>query len=320
MANYDVFNGDADGLCGLQQLHLAQPRKATLITGPKRDIQLLEKTPAGKDDAVTVLDVSLDSNRAGLKALLEKGAVVTYFDHHFAGDIPTHPKLTAHIDTAADTCTSLIVNKYLNGQFAAWAMVGAFGDNFDDSAQKLATTLPYQPDQVERLKTLGICLNYNGYGATLDDLHFHPDQLFQQLQPYADPLDFVRESPAFKKLHGGYEDDLHRGRSVTPHVLTNTLGIYVLPADPWGRRVSGVLANELAQSAPARAHAMLTHLPEGGFVVSVRAPLTTKKGADDLCRRFATGGGRKAAAGINHLPESDFDRFAQEFRAVFNAS
>lgn len=318
MANFDVFNGDADGLCGLQQLRLAHPRKATLVTGPKRDIQLLEKVPAGNGDDVAVLDVSLDSNRAGLMALLDKGATVTYFDHHFAGEIPAHPKLTAHIDTAADICTSLIINKHLNGKFAAWAMVGAFGDNFDESAEKLAASLPYEPAEVEQLKSLGICLNYNGYGATLDDLHFHPDELFRQLHPFADPLTFVRESPAFKKLHHGYEDDLGRGRSTKPHVLTDKLGIYVLPADPWGRRVSGVLANELAQGAPARAHAMLTRLPEGGYVVSVRAPMTTKKGADDLCRRFATGGGRKAAAGINLLPEIDFDRFVQEFGNVFN--
>ena len=68
---------------------------------------------------------------------------------------------------------------------------------------------------------------------------------------------------------------------------------------------------------PDRAHALLTRLPEGGFVVSVRAPLIAPDGADALCRQFPTGGGRKAAAGINSLPESDYDAFVQRFLAAF---
>jgi hypothetical protein len=38
----DVFNGDADGICALVQLRLAQPVQSKLVTGVKRDIQLLE--------------------------------------------------------------------------------------------------------------------------------------------------------------------------------------------------------------------------------------------------------------------------------------
>ena len=42
MARYDVFNGDADGICALLQLRLAAPADSTLITGVKRDIDLLK--------------------------------------------------------------------------------------------------------------------------------------------------------------------------------------------------------------------------------------------------------------------------------------
>ena len=39
----DVFNGDADGLCALHQLRLAEPlADAQLVTGVKRDIALLD--------------------------------------------------------------------------------------------------------------------------------------------------------------------------------------------------------------------------------------------------------------------------------------
>ena len=88
-------------------------------------------------------------------------------------------------------------------------------------------------------------------------------------------------------------------------------------AAAWARRVSGVFANDLARLQPTRAHALLTRSPKGGFVVSVRAPLNHRTGADELCRQFETGGGRKAAAGINHLPEAAIPAFAQAFFAAY---
>jgi hypothetical protein len=38
-----------------------------------------------------------------------------------------------------------------------------------------------------------------------------------------------------------------------------------------------------------------------------------RSGADEICRQFATGGGRKAAAGINRLPGTDLERFIEVF-------
>ena len=50
-------------------------------------------------------------------------------DHHYAGTIPKHKNLTTLIDTSSNTCTSLLINQHLKGQFIDWAIVGAFGDN-----------------------------------------------------------------------------------------------------------------------------------------------------------------------------------------------
>ena len=44
--HYDVFNGDADGICALLQLRLEEPLVSTRITGIKRDIALLESVHA----------------------------------------------------------------------------------------------------------------------------------------------------------------------------------------------------------------------------------------------------------------------------------
>ena len=63
MADYDLFNGDADGICALLQLRFAEPREnAELITGVKRDINLLKRVDAKAGDRITVLDVSMDKN------------------------------------------------------------------------------------------------------------------------------------------------------------------------------------------------------------------------------------------------------------------
>ncbi|WP_462321095.1 acetyltransferase [Halochromatium sp.] len=319
MTRYDVFNGDADGLCALQQLHLTEPdaERAVLITGTKRDIALLRQVPAVAEDQVTALDISLDKNRDALMGLLARGVSVRYVDHHYPGEIPAHPNLKAHIDTTADRGTSLLVDDLLQGRQRAWAVVGTFGDNFDTAARTAAQSLGLRQDELEQLRELGILLNYNGYGATVEDLHFPPDVLFARLRPYADPLEFVRQDDAFAALQTGYADDMARARAQIPEHRSETHLLMVLPAAPWARRVAGVYANALAQQAPMRAHAMLTRLAQGGFLVSVRAPIDRPDGADVLCRQFETGGGRKAAAGINQLKDSEYADFVDAFLMAF---
>ena len=63
MANFDVFNGDADGIISLVQLRLAEPLNATLVTGRKRDVKLLNRVDASEGDRVTVLDISMRTTR-----------------------------------------------------------------------------------------------------------------------------------------------------------------------------------------------------------------------------------------------------------------
>lgn len=318
MKFFDVFNGDADGLCALQQLRLATPAEAALVTGVKRDISLLKQVRAAAGDEVTVLDISLDKNREPLLALLARGVKVRYFDHHFAGDIPRQDGFEAHIDVAAETCTSLIVDRYLDGRFRQWAVVGAFGDNLDVSAARAAVGLNLTDEQLATLRELGVCLNYNGYGAALEDLFFAPQQLAQRLRPFASPFTFIEEDPeVFAMLRNGAAEDIARAEAIAPDLLSAKVAVFVYPAEPWARRVSGVYSNQLATAYPERAHALLTALPQGGYVVSVRAPLNNKSGADELCRAFPTGGGRKAAAGINELPEDQYDAFVNAFQTMY---
>jgi hypothetical protein len=316
--NYDIFNGDADGICALIQLRLAKPRNASLITGIKRDIQLLTKINAQAGDQLTVLDISMQKNTTQLNQFLTNGASVFYADHHQAGYIPLHPNLTALIDTSSDTCTSLIINKHLDNQFPLWAITAAFGDNFHLSAEHLAKTINLAPQNLQPLNNLGTYINYNAYGSCLDDLHFAPDKLYREMADYISPLDFIASSPViYQQLENGYLEDMHSAGQTLAEYATDNIAVFILPDQAWARRVSGVFSNDLANQHPDRAQAVLTYTPANDYQVSVRAPLNNKVKADELCASFKTGGGRKAAAGINHLPLTELAEFIEKFSQTY---
>ena len=316
MQFYDIFNGDADGICALQQLRLEEPRAATLVTGVKRDVRLLDRVTAGAGDELTVLDISLKTNAKSVTRLLGAGARLRYFDHHAPGEIPRHANLKAFIDIAPDTCTSLIVDRYLNGRQRLWAVVAAFGDNLAEPAQRAAADLDLDETDVQRLRELGECINYNAYGETVDDLHYPPAELYETLSRYRDPRDFIEGEPVFEVLKNALADDFDRAHAIVPRVATEKSALMVLPDAAWSRRIHGLIANQLARRNPGRAHAVLVG-GSGGYTVSVRAPLEKPYGADALCAKFETGGGRQAAAGVNQLPEADYARFVAEFTRAF---
>lgn len=319
MKQYDCFNGDADGICALIQLRLNEPRRAELVTGVKRDIKLLERVQAESGDQVTALDISMDKNKDALNRILQQGAEVFYSDHHFAGDIPEHDKLTAIINTTPDVCTSLLINQHLNSQYLEWAVVGTFGDNLKKSAHGLAKPLNLDESKLEKLENLGIYINYNGYGSNLEDLHFHPAELYRAAQKYSSPFDFMQDGKeTYLTLEQGYHDDMAKVNAINTHAEKPHAAVYLLPDAPWARRVSGVFGNDLANRYPDRAHAVITDLGNENYIVSVRAPLNNKQGADEICRQFETGGGRKAAAGINLLPNTDLDKFINTFSDYYS--
>lgn len=317
---FDVFNGDADGICALIQLRLAQPIKASLVTGIKRDIKLLDRVHAAKGDNITVLDISLAKNNSDLNKLLNQGAKVFYIDHHNPGEIPSHPALTTLIDTDANMCTSLLVNQHLNNQFPAWAVTAAFGDNLFNSANQLAANIGLSEQQTEQLKLLGTCINYNAYGSSIEDLHFAPDQLYKEMAGFESPFDFIRQNQTIhQQLLNGYQDDLNKARQIKPEYCIDSAAVYLLPDQIWARRISGVFGNLLANQYPDRAHAIISINQANDYQISVRAPLTNKTGADELCASFPTGGGRKAAAGINHLEKDQLEEFIRRFEQKYSA-
>jgi hypothetical protein len=330
MTSTYAFNGDADGLCALQQLRLAAAAAGgpaggsvggeTLITGVKRDIALLERVQGGPGVEATVLDVSLDVNRAGLVALLESGATVRYFDHHFAGEIPQHPRLETHIDPDAKVCTSILVDRHLAGQFRRWAAVGAFGDSLIDQGRLLSQEAGLTPEEVDRLAKVGVALNYNDYGETIADLHVPPTELAAEMLKYEDPLKFEAHSAIFHRLAMGFREDMAQASRLEPSLKVQGAIVFELPDAAWARRSSGTLANDLAKAHAGNALAIVSQKTGGGYLVSLRVPGDAKVSAEAFCRRYPTGGGRRTAAGINHLPSEELEAFKTAFAQQFRLS
>jgi len=171
--------------------------------------------------------------------------------------------------------------------------------------------------ELASLQQLGICLNYNGYGFELEDLMFHPAELYEILHPFADPRDFLINNPPYKALLQQYQTDMQLSENVSPETVNETGAVYVLPNESWAKRIVGVMGNDLAKQNPDLAHALLVDMGEGGYRVSVRAPYNRKQGADELCRQFESGGGRKAAAGINQLSYNLLPQFLDKFNQTF---
>jgi hypothetical protein len=197
-------------------------------------------------------------------------------------------------------------------------VVAAFGDNLPAQAERAAEPLALSVAQLTLLRELGECMNYNAYGDSVQDLHFDPAELYRRLQPFTDPSEFATRDPAFATLREGYREDLAQSVRVRPVLDGPSHYLLILPDARWARRVHGVVANRLAGAHPRRAHAVLVKRGSS-YRASVRAPKASPMGADELCRRFPTGGGRPEAAGIEALPAAQLGQFRQAFESAFES-
>mgnify|MGYP000088198947 CR=1 FL=1 len=93
-------------------------------------------------------------------------------------------------------------------------MTAAYGDNLFVAAEEAAIPLNLSTEELEQLKLLGTCINYNGYGSSLEDLIFTPEELYQKIKPYSDPFDFINNEPAYKTLLNGYREDISNAEAI----------------------------------------------------------------------------------------------------------
>jgi hypothetical protein len=312
-SHFDVFNGDADGLCALQQLRLANPQESQVVTGTKRDQVLLPRVKANPGDSVTVVDLPLGPNLDALLGLLEGGVCVEYFDHHHAAQVPEHRLLRLSLDPAPTVCSSVLVDRYLNGRFRLWAIVGAFGDNMFATANALADSIGLSAGRTKLLRSLGECLNYNAYGDSVKDLAMPPAQVHRSMATFIDPFDFMVRTDIYVRLARHWAEDIMLADNVSPVLESERLVVTVLPDAAWARRVIGAHANCLVNRYPERVCVSLVPNHRSGVTVSLRTPAGSGITADQLARRYG-GDGRSTAAGINNLPLDDVSLFLRSLQ------
>jgi hypothetical protein len=330
----DVFNGDADGIFSLIQLRKAFPVSASsqiLVSGVKRDNALLARISdeQAADAVVHALDISFDKNTDDLRRILSLGASVFYCDHHQARTLFEHERLQCLIDFAPTVCTGLLMNVYLEGRQQLWAIAAAFGDSLNSVAEAECAALGLSSVDVSALRELGVLVNYNGYGASVADLHYDPVDLYTALMPYDSPLAAVADTAAdspFAVLRRGYAEDMAAAAAAEVVACDDVVRAVVLPCEPWARRISGTLGNDLAHANPSQAIVIATPNDSGAasvsgetMTVSLRAPKTRLEGAGDICAGFATGGGRAGAGGVNALPVGELDAFVAAVRDYYGS-
>jgi len=322
VSDFDLFNGDADGIFSLLQLRHVEPRpEAALVTGVKRDTQLFQRiaAQAKAGDRICALDIGMSRNTPALRHVLDAKADVFFCDHHATGDIPQSPHLILIADDAPETCTAYLIDQYLDGAKAAWAVCGAYGDNFQALAGRIAANRNVA-FPLNQLRELGELVNYNAYGSTVEDLHFHPADLYRILSAYPDPMAFIEDKPdALEILRTGYRSDWEIAGKAREIDISNAGQILSLPASPASNRISGLFANALVDEDPDTAFAILTHLDSdiGGYRVSIRAPIARQTQAADVFAKTYGGGGRAEAAGIDYLQDGQMDEFIAAFQAAF---
>lgn len=279
-----AYNGDADGICSMVQWGLVHGVDGNRVTGVKRDIELLDRINPSKGDEVIVMDISMARNHSMAQKFAQNGANITWFDHHLAGE--NIESISAHIDTSDNVCTARIVEQHL-GVESSWAQVALHGDGLSKHSS------------IPEYRELGELLNYNGYGADLTDLHFHPDDLMMLCLESKTPEQFML-STAFVKLKEGFDSDMSNADSIVEKD-----GFFLLPNEAWARRVVGVMAHRINEKGTGP-HVIA--IDKGStFQVSIRG----KNGIGELCAMFG-GGGRATAGGIDNLPKAEITALMNE--------
>ena len=318
MTNYDVFNGDTDGIFAWHQLRLTHPRDAEIVTGVKRDVNLASKVNAEEGDLVTIMDVSHAKNRKDVQRILDSGAIIEYFDHHDPKELIEHPNITYHINTEPNISTGLIVNSHVNGQNCLWSIATAFGDNHLDLAMNMAKSESLSDEQVLILKQIGLVVNYNSYGQTIEDLFYSPEEIAEAAGACgSDIFKFLEQGDIFSTLLENFNADMSSAVCQEPFSISKNGVIYTLPNEAWTHRIMGSFSNHLVSTNKNLACAIAVLNSDGTYRISVRSSINNPHGAGNLCGNFG-GGGREKAGGINNLPASDMNTFKEEFDKVFS--
>ena len=289
MTNYDVFNGDTDGIFAWHQLRLAHPREAKIVTGVKRDVNLASRVDSQEGDLVTIMDVSHAKNRKDVQRILDSGAIVEYFDHHDPKELIEHPNITYHINTEPNISTGLIVNSHVKGQNRLWSIATAFGDNHIDLAMNMAKSEGLSDEQVLILKQIGLVVNYNSYGQTVDDLFFSPEEIAEAARACGpDIFNFLEQGDIFSTLLENFNADIFGPLAFDNSVSKKSATIKGIKNEVAGDADVLLVPNVEAGNALVKMMIYFMGACAAGVVVGGKVPVVITSRSDDATARLAS--------------------------------
>ena len=312
---YDLFNGDADGIISVHQYRMFKPKKTNLVSGIKRDVTLLRHCDSIKNTKINVFDISVLSNEEYIDSILKKNNKIIWYDHHETGGRVSADNIKISVDTDPNTCTNIIVDKTLGGIYRPWTICGAFGDNLHDKANEL--NISFNEEQMKIFQEVGETLNYNGYGLKIEDLNAHPKDVLLDLMNYESPFEYHSKSELFNKIKNQMKLDREKLESSEVLYRSHAGEVLLLPPGQEATRYSGIFSNKKSTDNPDLAFAIITHGNNNTYRVSIRSPQNNPFGASELALRFPSGGGREKAAGINELKKVDLKKFIYNFCQVY---
>jgi hypothetical protein len=311
---YDVFNGDADGICALLQLRLQDDERARrrLVTGVKRDIRLLEKIqvrPRDRDHGARYL-ARFEPRRPRAGAGGRRAEVTLVRS-------PLRRR-----DPGARGCWPSSILRPGCARACWWTATLAARSTPGPSSAPSATTSKRRPaasreadfdaGQAKRCCALGEALNHNAYGESVADLRYPPAELYRHAEavsPARSPSS-PRRRPS-RNCARAIARTCALPRTLRPVLAEEGGLVFVLPDTAWARRVSGVFANRLDDGAHAeRAIAVLTSRRRAA--ASWSACARRRRGPTAPTRCAASSRAAAAESRRRHQPpagEADYERF-----------
>lgn len=310
----DVCIGDANGLCSLLQWRLHQPKQSSTLAllGHESRLDGLVHSRAGGD--VLLCEIPMQANRSTLMQLLDSGAQIQYLSHQIGDEPLWHPQLQYIEDAPQDRCTSLMVDRILDGRYRQWALVGAYGKHCNAQADKLAASNGLSAHARTQLRELGELINYNACSVDGKNACIPAVELYSVMSGYQQAMDFLQSEPVVGELESVRREDLARAVQIAPYWQDAHASVYVLPNAPWAHRVASGFGKHISAKEPTRAHAFLRPAANGSFMTRVHAARSApadgltfpgSQADDDYQRTWV----------IEQLPDQEIDHFISAFSA-----
>ena len=134
-------------------------------------------------------------------------------------------------------------------------------------------------EQVLILKQIGLVVNYNSYGQTIEDLFYSPEEIAEAARACgSDIFKFLEQGDIFSTLLENFNADMSSAVCQEPFSISENGVIYTLPNEAWTHRIMGSFSNHLVSTNKNLACAIAVLNSDGTYRISVRSSINNPHG------------------------------------------